>query len=88
MTSYAKRIIAVLVTVIAIVLPVFSYAPKLYLWFVRDQMNKLYRRLRIVDKALLTELTAADVQGLQTDLDNIDRSARIIVSMRPSCFLT
>jgi TRAP-type uncharacterized transport system substrate-binding protein len=78
MTSYAKRIIAVLVTVIAIVLPVFSYAPKLYLWFVRDQMNKLYRRLRIVDKALLTELTAADVQGLQTDLDNIDRSASIV----------
>ena len=66
-----------LVTVIAIVLPVFSYAPKLYL-FVRDQMNKLYRRLRIVDKALLTELTAADVQGLQTDLDNIDRSASIV----------
>jgi len=29
-TNYAKRIIAVLVTGIAIVLPMFTYAPKLY----------------------------------------------------------
>jgi TRAP-type uncharacterized transport system substrate-binding protein len=78
MTSYGQRVIAVLVAVIAIVLPVFSYAPKLYLWFVRDRMRKLYRRLRIVDKMLLTELTTADVQSLQTDLENIDRAASIV----------
>ncbi len=78
MTSYAHRIIAVLIAVIAIVLPVFSYAPKLYQWFVQDRMRKLYRRLRIVDKALLTELTVADVQSLQTDLANIDRAASIV----------
>jgi hypothetical protein len=78
MTSYAKRIIAVLVTVVAIVLPVFSYAPKLYLWFVRDRMNKLYRRQRIVDQALLTELTTAGVRTLQSDLDSIDRAAGIV----------
>jgi TRAP-type uncharacterized transport system substrate-binding protein len=86
MTSYAQRIIAVLVAVVAIVLPVFSYAPKLYLWFVRDRMRKLYRRLRIVDKALLTELTAADVQSLQADLESIDRAASI-VPMRNSDLL-
>ena len=78
MTSYAQRIIAVLVAVIAIVLPVFSYAPKLYLWLVRDRMRKLYRRLRLVDKALLTELTTPQVQFLQTDLDSIDRAASIV----------
>lgn len=78
MTSYAKRIIAVLVTVVAIVVPVFSYAPKFHLWFVRDQMKKLYRRLRIVDKALLTDLTAASVRSLQADLDSIDRAASIV----------
>lgn len=78
MTSYAQRIIAVLVAVIAIVLPVFSYAPKLYLWLVQDRMRKLYRRLRLVDKALLTELTAPQVQSLQTDLDGIDRAASIV----------
>jgi TRAP-type uncharacterized transport system substrate-binding protein len=78
MTSYAQRIIAVLVAVIAIVLPVFSYAPKLYLWFVHDRMRKLYRRLRLVDKALLAELTSPQVQSLQTDLDSIDRAASIV----------
>jgi TRAP-type uncharacterized transport system substrate-binding protein len=83
MTSYGQRVVAVLVAVVAIVLPVFSYAPKLYLWFVRDRMRKLYRRLRIVDKTLLTELTAADVQSLQTDLESIDR-ATSSVPMRNS----
>ena len=78
MTSYVHRIAAVLVAVIAIVLPVFSYAPKLYLWFVRDRMQKLYRRLRIADKALLTELTALQVRALQVDLENIDRAASIL----------
>ena len=78
MTSYVQRAIAVLVAVIAIVLPVFSQAPKLYLWFVRDRMRKLYRRLRIVDKVLLTELSVPQVQALQTDLDSIDRAANIV----------
>jgi hypothetical protein len=41
-------------------------------------MNKLYRRLRILDNALLTQLTAADVQGLQTDLEHIDRAASVV----------
>jgi TRAP-type uncharacterized transport system substrate-binding protein len=83
MTSYGQRVVAVLVAVVAIVLPVFSYAPKLYLWFVRDRMRKLYRRRRIVDKTLLAELTAANVQSLQTDLESIDR-ATSSVPMRNS----
>src|SRR5450759_373192 len=78
MTSYVERTVAVLVAVIAIGLPVFSYAPKLYLWFIRDRVRKLYRRLRIVDKALLTELTPPQVQTLQNDLDSIRRAASII----------
>jgi TRAP-type uncharacterized transport system substrate-binding protein len=78
MTSYAQRIIAVLVATIAIVLPVFSYAPKLYLWFVRDRMRKLYRRLRILDKALLMELSIPQLQTLQSDLESIDRAASVV----------
>ena len=78
MTSYVERTVAVLVAVIAIVLPMFNYAPKLYLWFIRDRVRKLYRRLRIVDKALLKDLTPPQVQALQNDLENIDRAASII----------
>jgi hypothetical protein len=78
MTSYVQRIIAVLVAVVAIVLPVFNYAPKLYLWFVRQRVRRLYRRLRLVDKALLTEPTASQVQTLQGELENITRAATIV----------
>jgi len=86
MTSYAQRIIAVLVAVIAIVLPIFSYAPKLYLWFVRGRLRKLYRRLRLVDKALLTELTLPQVQALQTEFEGIDRVANIIPMQNSDLF--
>lgn len=41
-------------------------------------MRKLYRRLRIVENALLTELTIPQVQALQTDLENIDRAVNIV----------
>jgi hypothetical protein len=55
MTSYAQRVIAVLVATIAIVVPVFNDAPKLYLWFIRERVRRLYRRLRLMDKELTTE---------------------------------
>jgi TRAP-type uncharacterized transport system substrate-binding protein len=78
MTSYVQRVIAVLVAVIAIVLPVFNYAPRLYLWFIRERIRRLYRRLRLVDRALLTDLTAPQVQTLQSDLESIARAATIV----------
>jgi len=46
MTNYAKRMIAVVATVIAIVLPLFSNAPKGYKWLVNERLNAMYRRLR------------------------------------------
>ena len=36
MTSYAQRVVAVLVAVTAIVVPVFNYAPKLFLWLITN----------------------------------------------------
>jgi hypothetical protein len=78
MTSYAQRLVAVLVAVIAIVVPVFNYAPKLYLWFIRERVRRLYRRLRIVDKELLREVSLPDVQALQSELGSIARAASIL----------
>jgi TRAP-type uncharacterized transport system substrate-binding protein len=78
MTNYVQRILAVLLAVVAIVLPVFNYAPKLYLWFVRERVRRLYRRLRVVDRALLTELSTPQVQALQGELENITRAATIV----------
>ena len=78
MTSYAKRTIAVLVAAFAIVLPLFNYVPRLYRWFIRERVLKLYRRLRIIEQGLHTELTTPQVIGLQHDLENIERSVSIL----------
>jgi len=78
MTNYAQRFIAVLVTVIAIVIPVFNYAPKLFLWLIHDRVRRLYRRLRLVDKALLSAAGPTQIQALHAELENIARAANIV----------
>ncbi|HET9716187.1 MAG TPA: TAXI family TRAP transporter solute-binding subunit [Pseudolabrys sp.] len=78
MTNYAQRFLAVLVAVIAIVVPVFNYAPKLFLWLIRDRVRRLYRRLRLVDKALLTDPDSRQMQALHAELENIARAANIV----------
>jgi hypothetical protein len=87
MTSYVQRIIAVLVAVIAIVLPIFNYAPKLYLWFIRERVRRLYRRLRVVEQELQTKLSSSQVQVLQSDLESIARAATILPKRNSICFL-
>ena len=83
MTNYAQRVIAVLVAVIAIVVPVFNYVPKLFLWFIHDRVRRLYRRLRIVDRVLLLEPDSFELKALHTELESIVRGANI-VPMRSS----
>jgi TRAP transporter TAXI family solute receptor len=78
MTSYAKRTIAVLVAIFAIVLPLFNYAPKLHQWYFRERVLKLYRRLRMIERKLHSELTEAQIVDLQHDLENIERAAGIL----------
>lgn len=83
MTNYAQRIIAVLVAVIAIVVPVFNYAPKVFLWFIHERVRRLYRRLRIVDRVLLSEPDTSEMKALHAELESIVRAANI-VPMRSS----
>ena len=83
MTSYAQRVIAVLVAVIAIVVPVFNFAPKIFLWFIHDRVRRLYRRLRIVDRVLLSEPDRSEMKALHIELESIARAANI-VPMRSS----
>jgi hypothetical protein len=69
-----------------IVYPLFNFAPKLYRWFLQDRMRKLYRRLRIIEEALQKELTAPQVVALQTDLENVSRTARILPKRNSDLF--
>ena len=75
-----KRILGaiVLLAVMAIVLPILNYAPKLYSWLLRAHLRRLYRRLRAVETEMQTELTAPRVLALQTDIVSIGRAAHIL----------
>jgi hypothetical protein len=80
--------IAILVTAIAIVIPLLNYAPKLYLWFLEGYMAKLYRRLRSVETRLQSNLTGPEVVGLQSDLEAIDRAVNILPMRHSDLFLS
>jgi hypothetical protein len=75
---HVQRAIAVLVTAIAIGIPLFNFAPKLYRWFLQDRMRKLYRRLRVVEKAMQKKLTAPKLAALQADLESIDEASAFL----------
>jgi hypothetical protein len=77
-TSYAQRIIAVLATVIAIVIPVFSLAPKLYRSLVEYRLGSMYRRLREIETSLQKDVTASEVSALEAELASIDRKISIL----------
>jgi TRAP transporter TAXI family solute receptor len=50
--TYARRFLAIMVTALAIAVPVLSAAPKIYLWLLRRRIVLLYRRLRAIDARL------------------------------------
>ena len=75
---HVQRVIAVLVASLAIGIPLFGYAPKAYRWFIRERLFKFYRRLQSVEKALRTELSAAQMVDLQSDLDNLEKEVSFL----------
>jgi hypothetical protein len=78
MTIYAQRAITFLVASLAIVFPVFRFAPSLYGWIVQERLRRLYRRLRIIENALQVELSVPQVEALQNELADLDRATRIV----------
>jgi hypothetical protein len=78
LTVHAQRAIAAVVTIVAIGLPVFNFAPKLYLWFVKSHTAKLYRRLRVVEKESQAELAAPQIATLLSELEAVDQAASIL----------
>jgi TRAP-type uncharacterized transport system substrate-binding protein len=78
MINYAKRVAAIVVAAVAIVIPLFTFTPKLYAWLLNLRLARLYRRLRLVNARLKGELTADQLAAVQGDLDHIDRAANIL----------
>ena len=76
--SYVRRLLAILITVLAIAVPVFSYAPKIYLWFLRRQITQLYRDLRLLDSGVQPGTSVAELQNRRGELERIDRAAGVL----------
>jgi TRAP-type uncharacterized transport system substrate-binding protein len=78
LANYARQALAILVTAVAILVPVFSYAPKLYLWLLRRRILGLYRELRTVEHGLGSRLPSYELVSYQNDLDRIDRASKVL----------
>ena len=87
-TSYVRKILAVLVTALAIAVPVFSYAPKLYLWLLRRHVSKLYRELRVVESGLRPGLSGPQLAEYQDNLDKIDRASSVLPMRHSDLFFS
>ena len=72
-TNYVKRAIAVVFTAIAIIIPIFSYAPRLYKWLVEYRLRALYRRLRTIEVNLQKSTMVQDIVALEHELESLDR---------------
>ena len=88
MTIYARRTIALLVATLAIVFPVFGFAPKLYGWFVQEHLRRLYRRLRFVENALQAEPDPSQVEALQKELADIDQATSAVPMRNSDLYFT
>ena len=85
LVTHVQRLLAVSIAVAAILFPVFSYAPKMYTWFVRERLRALYRRLRTIEADLQNDISAANLGALEAELESVDRAATILgVPMRHS----
>jgi len=87
MINYAKRLIAILLTAFTVIIPLFTFAPKLYQWFLHAYLKKLYRRLRAVETEMDAALTAAQLDALQIDLNDINRAAHILPMRHSDTFI-
>ena len=75
MVSRVKKIIAVLLSCAVLLVPVSNFFPRLTKWLVRDRMRYLYGRLRAIETNMQSDLTASQLDALQSDLEEIDQSA-------------
>jgi TRAP transporter TAXI family solute receptor len=84
-TNYAKRSIAFLIAMLAIIIPLFTYVPQLSKWFVGYRLRALYRRLRAIEARLQKSTTADDLFALEDQLETLDHeTAAIRVPIRHS----
>jgi uncharacterized protein len=84
--TLAKRAAAIVLAVIAVAIPVLAAIPRLYQWFQQIDLRRLYRRLRALEAELALDLSAPEIELLQTSLEAIDREVRSLPKRHAALF--
>jgi TRAP transporter TAXI family solute receptor len=71
-TNIVKRLLALALAAIAIILPIFSYGPSLYKWLIEYRLRALYRRLRNIEERLHKGLDAAQIAALEEEVELLE----------------
>jgi hypothetical protein len=74
LSVHIQRLIAVVATVIAVVIPLFHYLPMLYRWIVRRRLFYWYGRLQTLEASIDSNPDAKHLTEVQTELQQIDEA--------------
>jgi TRAP transporter TAXI family solute receptor len=81
-TNFVQRIVALVVAAIAVILPLFSYGPRLYKWLIEYRLHALYRRLRSIEERLqkgtdvVQSALEEEIEALEHDMVNLGLPVR------------
>lgn len=74
LSAHIQRLIAVIATVIAVVIPLFHYLPMLYRWTVRRRLLYWYGRLQAVESSIDSNPSGKHLTEVQIELQRIDEA--------------
>ena len=74
LTVHAQRAIAVLVTAIAIGLPLFRYLPAAYDWHIRRRLLYWYRQLKTLESSIEGDQSSKDQAAARAAVDKIEET--------------
>src|SRR5215468_132685 len=73
LSVHIQRLIAVLATIIAVVIPLFHYLPQLYRWNVRRRLFYWYARLQALEAAIDSNSGGSETSAaMQNELQRIE----------------
>jgi len=74
LSAHIQRLIAVIATVIAVVIPLFHYLPMLYRWTVRRRLLYWYGRLQALEASIDSNPSGKHLTEVQIELQRIDEA--------------
>jgi TRAP-type uncharacterized transport system substrate-binding protein len=82
LAEFVQRMLILLVPIVGIIYPLWSFAPKLYFWMNRRRLYPMYRELKLIERELLTGQPVAR-DTLMARLAELDRRARDLTMPGP-----